>query len=339
MRRIHVPSYNALETGQLWWCLTLQGGSDVPFHAGTAMFSGYRNADAIPLVELRMEPLIREVGPARFWNADDPVLTHLFNAINQLDWHSAGYMIAALERICDTQPDLPEGLVAHIRAYLVHLRLGEQYNAEHLELLHQLGYSNSIPEKLRFENVLPQESMDNRELAALVNVYGWMVLCVSSFLLGKQWFLLATAIKPAAVFRWRTVVETIHRGLLTAVMQQLDVDAGTRNRMWNRIQWPGMRLFMYHFYRLLKADGCFSSGRRRATVSDLYRIFVAPGKGYLWTTLRFQQQYRKTAGDSATIDNAQTADDFVLNARHYLEQLNPEVDNETFFSGRYFQNL
>lgn len=286
-----------------------------------------------------MEPLIREVGPARFWNADDPVLTHLFNAINQLDWHCAGYMIAALERICDTQPDLPDELAAHMRAYIAHLRLGESYNTEHLELLQQMGYSNAIPEKMRFENVLPQEDMDNRELAALINAYVWMTLCVSSFLLGKQWFLLATAIKPAAVFRWRTVVETIHKGLLTAVVQQLEVDAGTRNKAWHKLQWPGMRLFTHLFYRLLKADGCLSSGYRRQSLAALYRVFIAPGNGYLWATLRFQQQYRKSAGDSQTINNAQTADDFVLNARHYLVQRNPEVDNKAFFSGRYFQSL
>lgn len=303
------------------------------------MYSRDKNVDTLPLIELRAEPLIREIGPARFWNADDVVLTHLFNAINQVDWHLANYMIVALEQVCDTQSDLPENLVAHVRAYIKTLRQGTGYNAEHLELLQQLGYSNSVPEKLRFENALPKEKLGNQELVALASAYSWMTLCLTNFLLEKQWFLLATAVKPAVVFRWRMLVESVHKGLLAATMQQLGVDAAMRRKGWNMLDRKGMRLFFYFFFRLLKADGCFAGRQWVATVSALYRVFMTPSDGYLWKTLHFKREYHKNAGDSRVIDNAQKIDDFLLNARLYLDQVNPEVDNEAFFSGRYFQNL
>lgn len=286
-----------------------------------------------------MEPLVREVGPARFWNAEHPVLTHLFNAINYLDWHCVGFIIDALERVCSTQPDLPEELVAHVRAYTAHLEISRSYNAQHLELLEQLGYSCSIPQAHRFENALPLEELSNRELLALVNAYSWMAFCVNGFLSGQRWFLLEAAAKPAAVFRWRTLIETIHKGALPMLLEWLDVPLSVRKRSWWAVEWRGLRLFILQFYRLLKADGCFRGSQLFTTLPVLYRIFLSPARGYHWEAWRFKRLYIKSAGNSAVIRNAQAVDDFLLNARHYLVQNNPEVDSERFFSGRYFQSL
>lgn len=302
------------------------------------MFLRYKSIHEVPRVELRMEPLVREVGPERFWNAHNPVLTHIFNTLNVLDGHCVDFLVLALERVCGNEPDLPEELVAHIGIYIDHLRKGQRSMAEHVELMRQLGHEAVIPDACRLDRAYSLEKMSSAQLVALVNVYSWMTFCVSRFLLSTSWYLAATAAKPAVVLRWRWLIEEIHKGLLPALLAQLGAPAAVHRKAWWSVNWSCNRLFVHLFYQLLKADGCLALRQLPGTLRLIYRVFLHPLRGFYRSSLHFMRLHSRSAGDSTAIKSEKRMDDMLLNAQLYIAQLNPEVDNRAFFSGRFFRD-
>lgn len=306
---------------------------------GLLMYSRYGSVDEVPQVELRMEPLVREVGPERFWNAHNAVLTHIFNTLSVLDRHCLVFLIQALERVCEEGTALSEELVAHTELYIRHLKSGLEKSEEHVELIRQLGYDVSVSEAYRFITIYPPEKLDVRQLAALVNVYSWMTFCVSRFLLSQPWYVASAAAKSTVLLRWRWLIEEIHKGLLPELLKQLGGGAAVRRKAWWSVNWNGNRLFALLFLRLLKADGCFAPGQLFATLAMMYRVFLHPVRGFYRTTWQFMRLYQRNTADSSVVPGEQMIDEVLLNAQLYIAQMNPGVDNRVFFSGRYFRDL
>lgn len=285
-----------------------------------------------------MEALVQEVGPERFWNGLNPALTHVFNAINVMDMDGVGFVTDALERICAETPDLPDVLVQRIELYTQQLKASRAQNAEHLQLMEQLGYDTAVPEKLRFGNVFPVDTLDVQELVHLLNVYSWICLSVSTFLLGRRWYLESASVKSAVVFQWRMLSETIHKGLLYDVQRHISGGQTVSAKCWWKMAVAGQLLFMQKLMYLLYTDGCLGWRQLPATLGVLYRMLLSPIQGYQRTMWRFSRLYKKHAGNNCAVQNAQIVNDFLANARGYIQQTNPAVDNIHFFSGYYFKD-
>lgn len=303
------------------------------------MFLRYKSIHKVPRVELRVEPMEREVGPENFWNMHNPVMTHVFNTLVILDRHCVEFLVQALQRVCDSEEGLPKNLIEHVELYIQHLLKNKQNRFEHVVLLRQLGYNDSIPDGYRFDRAFPIDTLSNHQLLAIANVYSWMTFCVSRFLLGKSWYLSSVASKPAMFMRWRWLMEEIHKGLLPALQDQLNVPFSVRQKAWWSVNWRGNRLFAHLFVKLLKTDGCFTLKQLPHTLRMLYKIFVSPRSGFYSLTWRFMRMYQKQKGNSIHISSERRIDDVLLNGHLYIAQTNPEVDNKAFFSGHYFRDL
>lgn len=302
------------------------------------MHSRYESPNTVPKVELRTEPLVREVGPERFWNAHNAVLTHIFNVLNVMDKHCNEFLLRVLERIQATEPNLSPPLKEYLAQYIHHLHETQKHTTEHVELMQQLGYDCTVAEGCRVDKGFAFDAMSNQQLLAFANAYSWMVFCVSRFLLGQSWFLSDTAAKSTVVLRWRWLIEEIHKGLLPALLNELGTPWRIRRWAWWSVNWRGNKLFAILFARLLKQDGCFSFEQLPRTSWMWFRIFMHPFTGFYRMTWRLMRLYCAHAADSMRIDSAATIDEVLMNAQLYLAQTNPQLDNAAFFSGRYFQD-
>lgn len=303
------------------------------------MFSVYKDIQDVPVLELRMEALARDVGPERFWNGSDPILTNLFNVFNLLDEHGLRFVIETLERVCAMQTDMPKDLLQHTQMYIDNLKKCLLNLDEHIELMRQLGYETTMPDSVHFKQMQQIPDLSIQELLALANVYSWLTYSVNGYILSQAWYLASAIAKPAAIFRWRLVIENLHRGLLPALLEHYNVSTEQRNAAWWSLSWQGNRFFAHAYFRLLRSDGAFALGKLPNTLDMFYKMFMHPVRGFHRHAWKIMRLYRKHNGDSRYLPIDQVLDDVLLNAQVYIAQVNPAVDNTVFFSGRYFQNL
>lgn len=293
----------------------------------------------IPVVDLDVRHLIAEVGPERFWNAEDPVLTHLFNAIIFTEKYAIEYTQIVVSKILqEYDDDLNVAVRKRLLAYQEQAELSQKQNNEHLELLRNQGYEDRLADSFAHWHKMEMENFDVQKAAARLNVYCWLSNSVCEFLLGSHWFLSRAALKPAVMFRWRSVVDAIHNRTGFLLCQAFGVSHTARMTELVKIDLRSKRAFSRQFFYMLKQDGCLHSKALPKTLKKLFILFLRPVSGYEWIWLRYRLLYFWSRGSAEVLDHKSFIVDFLMNYKPYLRQVNPEVDDARFFSGVYFQD-
>lgn len=293
----------------------------------------------IPVVDLDVRHLIAEVGPERFWNAEDPVLTHLFNAIIFTEKYAIEYtQMVVSEILREYEDELDVAVLKRLFAYREQAELSQKQNNEHLQLLRNQGYEDRLADSFALWHKAEMEDFDVQKAAARLNAYCWLSNSVCEFLLGSHWFLSRAALKPAVMFRWRSVVDAIHNRTGFLLCQAFGVRQIDRIAGLAMVDSRSKMAFSRQFFHMLKQDGCFRPKALPKTLKKLFILFFRPFSGYEWILLRYRLLYFWSRGNAEVLDHKSFIVDFLMNYQPYLRQVNPEVDDARFFSGAYFQD-
>lgn len=292
----------------------------------------------VPVVDLDVRHLIAEVGPERFWNAEDPVLTHLFNAVIYTEKYAIEYTLSVVSEVLQEHKDLDIAVRKRLSAYQEQANLSQKQNNEHLQLLHSQGYEDKVEAMFARWHAAEDRKPDLKKKLSRLNAYCWLSNSVCEFLLGNHWFLSRAALKPAVMFRWRSVVDAIHNRTGFLLCQAFHVRQHTRIMGMATADLRSKMSFARQFFYMLHKDGCFRLSALPVTLKKLFILFLKPVSGYEWLWIRYRLLYFWSRGNARVLDNRALIVDFLMNYQSFLRQVNPAVDDAAFFSGAYFQN-
>lgn len=290
----------------------------------------------IPIIEINVRDLVADVGPAQFWNAEDPVLSHLFNAIVFVDKAAVDYTLWVVDKVLEENDKLDANLHKRLWAYREQAKIRQKQNQEHLDLLLSQGYKDTVTPF--YERKLQEEmaAFDMQHATAKLNSYCWLSNSVCEFTLASHHFLSMAAVKPAITFRWCGVIDAIHNGTGFLLCEAFKVPFLKRMRGLLSVDVQSKTAFLRQFFYMLKKDNCFTWKKLPTTIKKFWELFVMPFSGYEWVWLRYRLAYLKSNANGTSLDHRGHVLDFLTNYRQYVEQVNPAVNNKAFFSGEYF---
>lgn len=296
----------------------------------------------LPIVDLHLRDFASDIGPARFWNAEEPVITHLFNAIIYTDKYTIEHdleVVQAWLSMNDREGD--SDLFERIQAYQDQLLLSQKHNQDHIDTLTEMGYEDRVA-PLFEKNRATRRAMDPEQFVRVhaphFNAYSWMSKMVGGFLLDRHWFLSMAAQKPAIMFRWRMIVDNIHANASYALCESMQVGFLERTSAFVRCSHLSEYAFTKQFLYMLRKDECFARADVIDTLKRIFAIFFRPSGGFYWANWSYLIRFIRHSGNADRLDQRAHIADFLLNYRQYIEQLNPNVDDTKFYSATFLQD-
>lgn len=291
----------------------------------------------IPLIDLDTSELSGAVGDGHYWNANNPVLTHVFNSLIVVDWYAIEFSLHVVSKVLQTEGAMNDEVRVRLYAFQQQMLLSQNHALDHVQMLLNQGYSDKVrPLFARYTEIDERKDMTLNEAVALLNAYNWVSNTVCSYLLGESRFLSMAALKPATMFSWRMVMDAIHKHTSHLVCEQLGVSRKQRVRALWIVNFRVRRAFNAQLFHMLGKDGVFGCSSISRTLSELFQLFIAPFSGYEWRAARTSWLFIKYGGDPNKIRHGKIIKAFLHNYRPYIRQINPEVNNVHFLSGAYF---
>lgn len=298
----------------------------------------YSHKHKIPVIDLDFQRLEDGVGLARFWNAEDPLLTHLFNALLYVDKYVMQFALDLIAVAVDKEDSINPDIYKRLQALRQQILLNARSNAEHLAVLTEQGYEDKVGHIFdRYKVRGEQKNLTMQQATSMLVAYNWLSNSACVYLLSRPEFLSLAAVKPAAMFSWRMVADAIHKETSFLICEALQVPLPTRVKSWILIDFKTKQAFLKQFLYMLKKDGCLRVGRLPKTCGQLFSLFFKPFSGYEWKLMRYRWLFYKYRGDASVLNDEKIIREFLHNYRNYVRQVNPDVNNLHFLSGSYFK--
>lgn len=310
--------------------------SDVSVTGGV-LFNDLPYGD-VPVLDLKPE-IFGKVHPlARFWNANDVSLTHLFNAMMMVDIVMMRFGLKVLKRVQAEvagrlNPEDEHGLLV----YAAQLEMGLTQYERHWQAMRDIGYEDTVlaAHARRLDACLEKRSVP--ELLAMWNAYSWIVVSIGRYLFKKHWFLAMAESRPAMRFKWKLAVEFLHVGRLTPALRALPVSRTRKVKVLLECDALVRSMYFQCNNYLMRKDMRTQSPQlnwfqQTWTICRFqYKIFITPIDGYAWGWLGYYKKYMRHNGDSAQLDCKECLNDFLLNSQLFVNQVNPAVSHADFF--------
>lgn len=284
---------------------------------------------SIPVIDI--VPVEADVVLPRYWNATDPVLTHLFDAMICCDRYIVDFCRKVCQRVLeqDQQLLLPLRVVDQLSAWTDQAALIERHYESHHNWLCGYGYEEVIAEKflLRFETMLDTLSLP--ELVAVAAAHKWISHALCDYTLSKYWLLSQAQGTPALLCKWQAVMELLHKSAFVDLANVMGLSAKLRRWAFDDADYHGTGMFSTQFRHGLSEAGCLRWNTLVGTLFKLYRTLWAPGAGEAHMK-KFRWQYLKKNDLSGEKRHQQLIDDWLINNKSNFVQLNENVTDSNY---------
>ena len=220
-------------------------------------------------------PLLRSLQRQRYWLGGDPVMTHLFNALQATFPEGERFFIDSARDVRDQQPEgsLPEALERDIKAFIHQEAWHGKAHDEWVEALEQIGYPamRQFDEQIRKMRLWAREHISPMHRLSMTAGAEHLTASLARLILYRRTDLLERAERPVRdLLAWHALEEVEHKAVCFDLYQQ----AGGRYGM--RVTGLVVSLIdmLRHLHEraeyLLRADGLWTWRHRLRLMNALY---------------------------------------------------------------------
>lgn len=285
----------------------------------------------IPVIDILPVEAGAGGGVQRYWNAADPVLTHLFDALVCADRYIVDFCQEVCQRVLEQEEALRLSLrvVNQLSAWSDQTALIRLRYEDHYQWLLEHGFEEAIPQRFtsRFEHML--DSLSLPELVAVAAAHKWISHALCDYTLSQYWLLSQAQGTPGLLCRWEAVMELLHKSAFVDLANTMGLSGKLRRWAFDDADYHGTGMFSSQFRHGLSAAGSLRLNSLPGTLVKLYRILWAPGGGEAHVK-RFRRLYLKKHDLCGEKRHQQLIDDWLINNKSNFVQLNENVIDSNY---------